>query len=57
MAKYEAIHLAVNDIAVESSNTDAKTKALAYVRLLQSPTFIMSLVVSQFVEFFLTHPT
>ena len=47
MAEYKAIHLALNDIAIESSNADARTNALAYVRLMQSPTFIVSLVVSQ----------
>lgn len=49
MAKYKAIYLALHDIATESSNTEARTNALSYIRLLQSPTFIVSLVVAQFV--------
>ena len=55
MAKYKAISRALNDTAMESSKTEARTNALAYIRLLQSPTFIISLVVIQFVLSF-SHP-
>ena len=55
MAKYKAIYLALHDIAVGSSSTEARTNALSYIRLLQSPTFIVSLVVTQFILSF-SHP-
>ena len=49
IAKYKAIYLALNDIALESSTTDARTNALSHVKLLQSSGFIVSLVVAQFI--------
>ena len=55
MAKYKAMYLALNDIAIESSNTEARTNALSYIRLLQSPTFIISVVVTQCVLSY-SHP-
>ena len=39
MAKYKAIHLSLNDISVRAN-------ALSHVKLLQSPGFIVSLVVA-----------
>ena len=47
IAKYKAIYLALNDIALESSTTDARTNALSHVKLLQSSGFTVSLVVAQ----------
>ena len=55
MAKYKAMYLALNDIAIESSNTEARINALSYIRLLQSPTFIISVVVTQCVLSY-SHP-
>ena len=49
IAKYKAIYLALNDIALESSTTDARTNALSHVKLLQSSGFIVLLVVAQFI--------
>jgi len=57
MAKYKAIiiHLTLNDISVESSACDARANALSHDKLLQSPGFIISLVVAQFILSF-SHP-
>ena len=55
IAKYKAIYLALNDIAVESSTADVRTNALSYLKLLQSSSFIVSLVVVQFILSF-SHP-
>ena len=55
MAKYKAIHLTLNDSSVESSACDARANALSYDKLLQSPGFINSLVVVQFILSF-SHP-
>ena len=55
MSKYKAICLALEDIASESANTDARIKALSFLRLLQAPAFIVSIVVAQFVLSF-SHP-
>ena len=49
IAKYKAIYLALNDIALESSTTDARTNALSHIKLLQSSGFFVSLVVAQFI--------
>lgn len=55
IAKYKAIHLTLNDISIESSQTEVRNNALSYYRLMQSSTFIVSLVVAQFVLSF-SHP-
>ena len=55
IAKYKAIYLALNDIAVESSSPDARTTALSHLKLLQSSNFIVSLIVAQFILSF-SHP-
>jgi len=55
IAKYKAIHLTLYDISVESSACDARANALSHAKLLQSPGFIVSLVVAQFVLSF-SHP-
>lgn len=49
IAKYKAIYLALNDIAMESSTTDARINALGHLKLLQSSSFFVSLVVAQFI--------
>ena len=55
IAKYKAIHLALHDISIESSQTEVRNNAMSYYRLMQSSTFILALVVAQFVLNF-THP-
>ena len=55
IAKYKAIHLALHDISIESSQTEVRNNAMSYYRLMQSWTFIVALVVAQFVLSF-THP-
>ncbi|XP_062521172.1 zinc finger MYM-type protein 1-like [Corticium candelabrum] len=49
LAKYKAIYLALQDIVAESSGTDSRAKASSYLRLLQSSSFIVCLVVSQYI--------
>ena len=55
MAKYKAIYLALDDIAVESSTADVRANTLSHLKLLQSSSFIVSLVVAQFILSF-SHP-
>ncbi|XP_062511260.1 zinc finger MYM-type protein 1-like [Corticium candelabrum] len=49
LAKYKAIYLALQGIAAESCSTDSRAKASSYLRLLQSSSFIVCLVVSQYI--------
>ena len=49
IAKYKAIHLALQDICIESSQTEVRNNAMSYYRLMQSSTFIVALMVAQFV--------
>ena len=46
IAKYKAIHLALHDIAIESSQTEVRNNTMSYYRLMQSSTFIVALVVA-----------
>ena len=55
MSKYKAICLALEATACESANTDARIKALSFLRLIQAPTLIVSIVVAQFFLSF-SHP-
>ena len=55
IVKHKAIHLALHDISIESSQTEVRNNAMSYYRLMQSSTFIVALVVAQFVLSF-THP-
>ena len=55
IAKYKAIHLALHDISIESSQTEVRNNAMSYYRLMQSSTFILALVVVQLVLSF-TYP-
>ena len=55
IVKYKAIHLALHDISIESSQTEVRNNAMSYYRLMQSSTFIVALVVAQSVLIF-THP-
>ena len=55
IVKYKAIHLALHDISIESSQTEVRNNAMSYYRLIQSSTFIAALVVAKFVLSF-THP-
>ena len=49
IAKYKSVFLTLHDIARESCDNDARKNASSYVRLLQSPGLIVSLVVSQYI--------
>ena len=55
ITKYKSVYLTLEDIASESSNADVRNNALSYTRLLQSSSFIVSLIVVQFVLSF-TNP-
>lgn len=55
IAKYKAIYRALSDIALESSKTESRIQAQSYLRLLQSSSFIISMVVAQFILSF-SHP-
>ena len=46
IAKYKAIHLALHDITIESSQTEVRNNTMSYYRLMQSSTFIVALVVA-----------
>ena len=47
ISKYKAIHLALKDIASESSDADSRTNAHAYAKLTESSSFIVALVTAQ----------
>lgn len=53
IAKYKSIYLTLHDIASESCDADARRNALSYIRLLQSPTFIVSVIVTQYILSFI----
>ena len=55
IAKYRAVYNALKDISTESSNAEARTQAESFSRLLLSPSFIVALIVAQFVMSF-SHP-
>lgn len=55
IAKYKAIYRALSDIALESSKTESRIQAQSYLRLLQCSSFIISMVVAQFILSF-SHP-
>ena len=55
IVKHKAIHLALHDISIESSQTEVRNNVMSYYRLMESSTFIVALVVAQFVLSF-THP-
>ena len=55
IAKYRAIYNTLKDISVESSNAEARMKAESFLKLILSYTFIVALIVAQFVLSF-SHP-
>ena len=44
ISKYKAIYYALQDIYAETSNVDSKSNALSYTKLMESSSFIVSLV-------------
>ena len=55
IAKYHAIYVALRDISLESADVEARTKVDAFQRLMLSSSFIVALVVAQFILSF-SHP-
>ena len=55
MAKYKGIYAALEEIASQSSAPDSRTSANSFMKMLESPTFIVSLVVAQSI-LSITHP-
>ncbi len=47
ISKYKAIYLALKDIFSESSDGEVRTNAQSYARHMESPSFVVSLVVAQ----------
>jgi hypothetical protein len=47
VVKYKAIYLSLYDIASESCDADARSKALSFIKLLQSSAFISTMVSQQ----------
>ena len=47
ISKYKTIHLALKDIASESSDADSRTNAHAYAKLMESSSSIVALVSAQ----------
>ena len=49
IAKYRAIFLALRDIDVESCSSESRANALSYIHLPESSSFLVALVVAQYI--------